>query len=589
MTIYAKWSVAAQRRTITYLNADGTQIGVDTYYASTEDQYILRQGPTVEGFRFIGWFDATDTSKIYECIPAGTDKNLTLKARMEDESKFYHSLSYYVDGKYHGMEKFVEDEGLAALATPSKGGYTFDGWYADASCTGEKVTSITAGTTTDQRLYGKFIPNEYTIKYFDGLTEAELTLAPNTYSTSADAVALPTITTKKGYTIEGWYNEAGEKMTEIPAGYYGDLVLTAVYTPEVYTITYVLYGGENNENNVDQYTYDPEGSVPTLEDPTRDGYLFAGWYTNPEFTGEAVTEIPETSTGDVKLYAKWTKLYNAITYVFNGGATTENCPDRHTTGTATKIPQSVTKSGAQFVGWYDNPSFSGDPVTEIPAEYDGDVTLYARFSALILNADFDGNSYNEKEGSVGFFASMTGTANNQAEWISPSDANGNDGYLSVYNDGLNGTQNQYVSITNMSLAGYYTVTFEFDIWADLVNGTVAAPKFYLRTYTAGGSPFNVFDCFANGNIQVAGKSLGTLTTERSHVKIELTIAPDGTATAVGQLNDGEAVTSTFSCPNKGVSELTNAQFYFGGKTVVNVDGTDVAPKIYLDNVKITAQ
>ena len=317
MTIYAKWSAAAQRRTITYLNADGTQIGVDTYYASTEDQYILRQGPTVEGFRFIGWFDATDTSKIYEYIPAGTDKNLTLKARMEDESKFYHSLSYYVDGKYHGMEKFVEDEGLAVLATPSKGGYTFDGWYADASCTGDKVTSITAGTTTDQRLYGKFIPNEYTIKYFDGLTEAELTLAPNTYSTSAEAVALPTITEKKGYTIEGWYNEAGEKMTEIPAGYYGDLVLTAVYTPEVYTITYVLYGGENNENNVDQYTYDPEGSVPTLEDPTRDGYLFAGWYTNPAYSGMPVEDLNAYENQNVTLYAKWTPVNEG-----NGGGST---------------------------------------------------------------------------------------------------------------------------------------------------------------------------------------------------------------------------------------------------------------------------
>lgn len=353
------------------------------------------------------------------------------------------------------------------------------------------------------------------------------------------------------------------------------------------SIEYDLGGGSATTNLPVSYQEGVKATIPT--DVVRNGYAFAGWYTNPDFTGEAVTEIPETSTGDVKLYAKWTKLYNAITYVLNGGTTTENCPDRHTTGTATNIPQNVTKSGATFLGWYDNPNFSGDPVTEIPAEYDGDVTLYARFSAIILNADFDGSFYNEKEGAANINASMVGTGNNQAEWIAPSDDNANDGYLSVYNDGQNGSMNQFVSITNMSLAGYYTVTFEFDIWADLVNGTVAAPRFCLRTYTAGGSPFIVFDCFANGNIQVAGKSLGTLTTERSHVKIELTIAPDGTATAVGQLGDGEAVTSTFSCPNKGVSELTNAQFYFGEKTVVDVDGEKVAPKVYLDNIKVSAQ
>ena len=36
----------------------------------------------------------------------------------------------------------------------------------------------------------------------------------------------------------------------------------------------------------------------------KDGYTFAGWYTNAEYSGEVVTKVPAE---DVTLYAKWTK------------------------------------------------------------------------------------------------------------------------------------------------------------------------------------------------------------------------------------------------------------------------------------------
>ena len=37
--------------------------------------------------------------------------------------------------------------------------------------------------------------------------------------------------------------------------------------------------------------------------PTREGYVFAGWYNNAEFTGEAITTVDATTKGT--LYAKW--------------------------------------------------------------------------------------------------------------------------------------------------------------------------------------------------------------------------------------------------------------------------------------------
>ena len=62
----------------------------------------------------------------------------------------------------------------------------------------------------------------------------------------------------------------------------------------------------------------------TLKDPVKPGYTFEGWYMDGEFTDE-ITEIPQGSTGDITLYAKWVKEGDyTITYVLDGGT---NAPE----------------------------------------------------------------------------------------------------------------------------------------------------------------------------------------------------------------------------------------------------------------------
>lgn len=39
----------------------------------------------------------------------------------------------------------------------------------------------------------------------------------------------------------------------------------------------------------------------------KEGYIFAGWYENSSFTGQAVTNIKNTDAEDKTYYAKWTK------------------------------------------------------------------------------------------------------------------------------------------------------------------------------------------------------------------------------------------------------------------------------------------
>ena len=46
--------------------------------------------------------------------------------------------------------------------------------------------------------------------------------------------------------------------------------------------------------------------LPTADEITKQDVNFDGWYTNAEFTGSKVTEIPAHSYGDKTFYAKWT-------------------------------------------------------------------------------------------------------------------------------------------------------------------------------------------------------------------------------------------------------------------------------------------
>ena len=49
------------------------------------------------------------------------------------------------------------------------------------------------------------------------------------------------------------------------------------------------------------------GTATPLPVNSKEGYVFDGWYDNPEFDGSPITEVPAEHIGDIVLYAKWTE------------------------------------------------------------------------------------------------------------------------------------------------------------------------------------------------------------------------------------------------------------------------------------------
>lgn len=129
-----------------------------------------------------------------------------------------------------------------------------------------------------------------------------------------------------------------------------------------------------------------EGKVAKApNDPTREDYLFSGWYTSPELTGDAYgfsTEVTESFT----LHAKWTlDAANAeyIRFVDHRQNTTTLVE-----AVAGKVPAPTnpTRAGYRFGGWYTTKAgltWNEKAPVEFPAVApEGGRTLYAYWEPL---------------------------------------------------------------------------------------------------------------------------------------------------------------------------------------------------------------
>jgi len=92
-------------------------------------------------------------------------------------------------------------------------------------------------------------------------------------------------------------------------------------------VVYALNGGVNHEDNK-TIIYESDFPV-TLAVPQREGYNFAGWYTDSNFKHK-VTELNNPMLSEVMLFAKWTEeidnYYNVEMYSYqNRRSNDENC------------------------------------------------------------------------------------------------------------------------------------------------------------------------------------------------------------------------------------------------------------------------
>lgn len=151
----------------------------------------------------------------------------------------YHNVTFNVDGNTSTVRVLAGEYIL--LATPSKDGYTFDGWYVEEDDT--TLYTLYYTPSDDVTLIAKFTENQV-------ITEQTYSVAFGEVPTqdglkAGDVVTMPVVTPEENYRLVGWETENGIVLTGQQYYVYaaddadedGIITLKPVFEKYVFTVT----------------------------------------------------------------------------------------------------------------------------------------------------------------------------------------------------------------------------------------------------------------------------------------------------------------------------------------------------------------
>ncbi len=198
-------------------------------------------------------------------------------------------------------------------------GYTFKNWNTSKDGSGAAyddkadASRLTETNGAEITLYAQWTANKYIITFNGNGSTSGSTKKLSNCKYGKKYTLTKNGFKKTGYTFNGWNtkkdgsgktykNKAEVKNLSSKAD--GKVTLYAQWKETKYTITYNLNKGKNNKNNPSSYNVTTK--TIKLKNPTRKGYTFKGWYSDKKCT-KKVTQVKKGSTGNITLYAKWTK------------------------------------------------------------------------------------------------------------------------------------------------------------------------------------------------------------------------------------------------------------------------------------------
>ncbi len=381
--LYAAWKIVQEIGTpevysdLSYeLNGGFVQPGYDVKYL--EGQKVALPTATKEGYKFLGWSLDAEGTKVYKEI----QKEWTGAVKLYAQWAEIFDVEYELDGGEAEELVFSAVDGTKLdLPTPTKYGCIFLGWSL-VEGSDEYVKQITV--TADTKVYANWLEATfYYVNYETNggsilyATRAELVQDfVNDYSsvlgkgyTSADDISTGSFADIDYHTFmdkdvelangqtprEKWLwlaeylyelsvrdcasnncNVLGLKALINQTAYSGDMIYGISYAFRAFlkgivvrpgtsytSVDHSVYENANSFWNKlsaaepKQYGYYEEITLPTAN---LENYKFVGWYTNPEFTGEAVTTVSHANDG-ITLYAKFIEATPVTSIVIDNKVT----------------------------------------------------------------------------------------------------------------------------------------------------------------------------------------------------------------------------------------------------------------------------
>ena len=297
--LYAKWEI--NKYTVTFDFNTGKTSTPKTEEVEYGNPVSEPAKPTNTGYTFGGWYtDQACTDGNEFSFDTKITRDITLYAKW---TKNLYTVTFDVDGQTDLIHSVSVEHGsgVSKPTNPTKEGYTFDGWYTDATHT-NKYTNWGDSITRNTTFYARWNVNPYelTIHY----TDTDSTTKSYDYGTTIKL----DIPQREGYTFDGWtaenidvpnLNQNLQYEFTMPAS---NVTLTAKWLKDAYTVT---FNGMEHELDIVRINVKRNTPVDKPADPVDKGYTFHGWYTDKDCTTAFDFDTPITA--DTTLYAKWTK------------------------------------------------------------------------------------------------------------------------------------------------------------------------------------------------------------------------------------------------------------------------------------------
>ena len=319
--------------------------------------------PQKAGYVFEGWY--SDRKYSAKITSVTLNDNTTVYAKWEKAAPDEYTLTFETNGgsKINALPVTANTTVDLSKYVPTKEGYAFAGWYSNSKLT-TAVTSLKL--TADATVYAKWTPAQYTLT-FETNGGSKITPFPVTADTAVDLTKY--VPTREGYTFAGWYSDSKLTTAVTSLKLTADATVYAKWTPAQYTLTFETNGG----SKITPFPVTADTAVDlTKYVPTREGYTFAGWYSDSKLTS-AVTSLKLTA--DATVYAKWLPAQYTLTFETNGGSKINALSVG--AGTTVDLTQYVpVRAGYDFAGWYADRKLTTQVTFLKPT---ADTTVYAKW------------------------------------------------------------------------------------------------------------------------------------------------------------------------------------------------------------------
>ena len=383
-----------------YYNLNGGSADNRTSYTFGEEAFALN-APVREHYEFKGWRTSRDEEPKKD-YTMNTERAETLVleavwAPVEYEIVYNLNGGAFPEYPENPTSLTVEDDTFTII-NPTREGYDFKGWKIEVTSPSYGPLYVLDLSNGDSVFKFEVYPESTVFKFssdtkvgenLDKLIQSINDEYPKLTSTwtydNIDGGILVKYPEGNAEYVKTYLEEelqASFPSLTIASGSYGERVLTALWEPSVYSITYdrngIVYTSpvEEEPSNPAFYTVLDQF---TIINPERPGYTFLGWIREGETQDKArsMYEVKLGSTGDLSLIPVWEKNVYDITYVMNGGEIPENAPSTFSYGDEEVHLKAPKRENYVFIGWKDSEEASPVKKYVIQSDLDKDLTLEA--------------------------------------------------------------------------------------------------------------------------------------------------------------------------------------------------------------------